>query len=115
MIAERAAKRVSRDKPSRANAPAPARGLRNGRSGLLSAQAIASMGSIDFPRAIRPQVYNVIQSAMNDHDLPTMASLPVDNADDGNTLGPTEINGEEVDPLPFPVVVTQDRFSWHFG
>jgi amidase len=54
---------------------------------------------------------------MNDYDLlitPTMASLPVDTADDDNTLGPTEINGEEVDPLPFPAVVTQDRFSWHF-
>jgi amidase len=69
------------------------------------------------PQAIRTEVYNAIQGAMNDYDLlitPTMASLPVDTADDDNILGPTEINGEEVDPLPFPVVVTQDRFSWHF-
>jgi hypothetical protein len=72
---------------------------------------MASMGSIDFPQAIRTEIYNAIQGAMNDHDLlitPTMAPMPVD------TLGPTEINGEEVDPLPFPAVVTQDRFSWRF-
>ena len=39
---------------------------------------------------------------LNDYDLlvtPTLACLPVDNADDGNTLGPSEINGEQVDPL----------------
>ena len=30
---------------------------------------------------------------------PTLACLPVDNAGDGNTKGPTAINGEEVDPL----------------
>lgn len=30
---------------------------------------------------------------------PTLACLPVNNADDGNTVGPGEINGEAVDPL----------------
>jgi amidase/aspartyl-tRNA(Asn)/glutamyl-tRNA(Gln) amidotransferase subunit A len=30
---------------------------------------------------------------------PTLACLPVDNATDGNTMGPAEINGEEVDRL----------------
>ena len=30
---------------------------------------------------------------------PTLACLPVENADDGNTVGPSEINGVEVDPL----------------
>lgn len=38
----------------------------------------------------------------DDYDLiigPTLACLPVDNADDGNTVGPSEINGVEVDPL----------------
>jgi amidase len=30
---------------------------------------------------------------------PTLACLPVDNADDGNTVGPSRINGVEVDPL----------------
>lgn len=30
---------------------------------------------------------------------PTLVCLPVDNADDGNIKGPSEINGEAVDPL----------------
>ncbi|HEX6557186.1 MAG TPA: amidase family protein [Ktedonobacteraceae bacterium] len=30
---------------------------------------------------------------------PTLACLPVANASDGNTMGPTQINGEQVDPL----------------
>ena len=29
----------------------------------------------------------------------TLACLPVKNADDGNTLGPTHVNGEEVERL----------------
>ena len=62
------------------------------------------MSALDFYRdqAIRSEVYNAIQGALNDYDLlitPTMASLPVNNGTDGNTLGPTEIDGEEVDPL----------------
>jgi amidase/aspartyl-tRNA(Asn)/glutamyl-tRNA(Gln) amidotransferase subunit A len=30
---------------------------------------------------------------------PTLACLPVDNATDGNTVGPAEIEGEPIDPL----------------
>ena len=39
---------------------------------------------------------------MDEHDLlvtPTLGCLPVDNATNGNTVGPSEINGEPVDPL----------------
>jgi amidase/aspartyl-tRNA(Asn)/glutamyl-tRNA(Gln) amidotransferase subunit A len=39
---------------------------------------------------------------LNNFDLlitPTLACPPVDNADDGNTVGPSTINGVEVDPL----------------
>ena len=39
---------------------------------------------------------------LRDYNLlvtPTLACLPVENAADGNTMGPTEINGEQVDPL----------------
>jgi amidase/aspartyl-tRNA(Asn)/glutamyl-tRNA(Gln) amidotransferase subunit A len=38
---------------------------------------------------------------LNAYDLlvtPTATCLPVDNAGDGNTVGPSAINGEEVDP-----------------
>ena len=51
---------------------------------------------------MRTEVYDAIEGVMADHDLlltPTLACLPVDNADDGNTLGPAEINGETLNRL----------------
>ncbi|MFD1361325.1 amidase [Lentibacillus salinarum] len=51
---------------------------------------------------IRTEIYDAIQDIFEDYDLlitPTLASLPVENADNGNTKGPTQINGEAVDPL----------------
>ena len=51
---------------------------------------------------MRSEVYDAIQGVLNDYDLlvtPTLACLPVDNANDGNTVGPGAINGETVDPL----------------
>ena len=51
---------------------------------------------------IRTEVFDAIQGVFADHDLlihPTVAALPVENADDGNTLGPREVEGVEVDPL----------------
>lgn len=50
----------------------------------------------------RTEIYDAIQGILNKYDLlitPTLACLPVDNASDGNTMGPTQINGEPVDPL----------------
>ena len=50
----------------------------------------------------RTEVYDAIQDVLDNYDLlvtPTLACLPVDNTDDGNTRGPTQINGEKVDPL----------------
>jgi len=50
----------------------------------------------------RTEVFDAIQAVFADHDLlvhPTVACLPVENADDGNTLGPSEVEGVEVDPL----------------
>jgi amidase len=50
----------------------------------------------------RTEVFDAIQAVLADHDLlvhPTVACLPVENADDGNTLGPREVEGVEVDPL----------------
>ena len=62
------------------------------------------MSALDFYRdqAIRTEIYDSIQGVLNTYDLlitPTLASMPVDNASDGNTAGPTAINGEAVDPL----------------
>ena len=51
---------------------------------------------------MRTEVYDPIQSLLENYDLlvtPTLACLPVDNRNDGNTAGPTQINGETVNPL----------------
>jgi amidase len=53
-------------------------------------------------QSARTAVYDGIQGVMNDYNLlltPTLACSPVDNADDGNTLGPDEINGVQVNRL----------------
>ena len=51
---------------------------------------------------MRTEVFDAMQAVFADHDLlvhPTVAALPVPNADDGNTVGPSEIEGVAVDPL----------------
>ncbi len=51
---------------------------------------------------MRTHVYDQIQQVMRDYDIlvtPTLAVPPVDNADDGNTVGPRTVEGVEVDPL----------------
>jgi amidase len=63
-----------------------------------------AMTALEFVRdqETRTEVYDAIQSVFAGYDLivgPTLACLPVDNADDGNTVGPHEINGVEIDPL----------------
>jgi amidase/aspartyl-tRNA(Asn)/glutamyl-tRNA(Gln) amidotransferase subunit A len=64
----------------------------------------ARMTAADYLRdqEMRTEVYEAVQGILDKHDLlvtPTLACLPVDNATDGNTMGPAEINGEEVDRL----------------
>ena len=51
---------------------------------------------------VRSEIYDAIQSVFSTYDLlvtPTVAGMPVKNRADGNTVGPTQIDGEEVDPL----------------
>lgn len=53
-------------------------------------------------QSIRSEIYDAIQGALVDCDIlvtPTVACLPVDNATNGNTLGPERVAGEEVDRL----------------
>jgi len=64
----------------------------------------SQMSALDLWRdqEIRTEVHDAIQGTLDRYDLlitPTLACLPVDNASDGNTMGPTQINGEQVDPL----------------
>jgi aspartyl-tRNA(Asn)/glutamyl-tRNA(Gln) amidotransferase subunit A len=60
--------------------------------------------ALDYRRddVIRTEVLDALQDVFDRYDLlvcPTLAALPVDNAANGNTLGPTEIAGRRVDPL----------------
>ncbi|MER9631839.1 amidase family protein [Mesorhizobium sp. M0296] len=51
---------------------------------------------------LRTGVHDGLEDVFETHDLivsPTLAVPPVKNATDGNTIGPTSINGEAVDPL----------------
>jgi amidase len=65
---------------------------------------------------LRSEIYDAIQGVLEDHQLlvtPTLACLPVENATDGNTKGPTEINGAEVDPLIGWCLTYPINFSGH--
>ena len=62
------------------------------------------MSAADLVRdqAVRTEVFDAFQAVMSEYDLlvcPTVAALPVRNADDRNTLGPAEVEGVRVDPL----------------
>ncbi|MFL5863573.1 MAG: amidase [Solirubrobacteraceae bacterium] len=51
---------------------------------------------------VRTEVFEAIQDVFADHDLlitPTLACLAVKNATDGNTVGPSTVNGVSVDEL----------------
>jgi amidase len=53
-------------------------------------------------REMRTTVFDAVQQVFESYDLllsPTLACLPVDNGTDGNTLGPAEINGEQINRL----------------
>ena len=65
---------------------------------------------------MRTEVYDAIESVLQRYDFlvsPTLACLPVKNANDGNTLGPTQINGEKVDPLIGWCLTYLTNFSGH--
>ena len=53
-------------------------------------------------QAIRTEIFDALQGVFQNYDLlisPTLASLPVENDTNGETEGPSEINGIKVDPL----------------
>jgi Amidase len=65
---------------------------------------------------VRSETYDAIQSVLEEHELlvtPTLACLRVENATDGNTKGPTEVNGVEVDPLIGWCLTYPATFSGH--
>lgn len=51
---------------------------------------------------MRTSVYDRVQEVLRSAELlvtPTLAALPVPNAEDGNTVGPSSVEGVDVDPL----------------
>src|SRR6266508_2363416 len=63
-----------------------------------------TQSALDYRRddVIRTEVLDALQDVFDRYDLlvcPTLAAMPVDNAKDGNTLGPSDIGGRRVDPL----------------
>lgn len=53
-------------------------------------------------QGIRSEIFEKIQEALSEYDAiisPTLACFPVDNASDGDTKGPHELQGEKVEPL----------------
>jgi len=57
---------------------------------------------INRDNVMRSAVYDAIQDVFETHDLlvsPTLAAMQTLNSDDGNTVGPSEIEGVEVDEL----------------
>lgn len=62
------------------------------------------MSAVEYKLAdlVRTEILDALEDLFERYDLllaPTLAVASVDNADDGNTVGPSAVNGEEVDPL----------------
>jgi amidase len=71
---------------------------------LRWADHVAKMTAMEYfdDNSTRTVVFDALQAVMSEHDLlvtPTLACMPVDNLTNGETRGPTEIEGVEVDPL----------------
>jgi amidase/aspartyl-tRNA(Asn)/glutamyl-tRNA(Gln) amidotransferase subunit A len=78
-------------------------------------QKLSAM-DIVHDQAIRSEVYDAIQGVLANHEIlvsPTLACMPVDNLTNGETKGPTQINGEEVDPLIGWCLTYITNFSGH--
>jgi amidase/aspartyl-tRNA(Asn)/glutamyl-tRNA(Gln) amidotransferase subunit A len=74
------------------------------------------LGDLSRDQAMRTEVYDAIEGVLTDYDLlvtPTLACMPVPNRDDGDTTGPTEIDGEPVDPLIGWCLTYVTNFSGH--
>ncbi|WCK52352.1 amidase [Aneurinibacillus sp. Ricciae_BoGa-3] len=79
---------------------------------------VYQMNLLDINRdqIMRTTIYDSIQNVFKNYDLlitPTVACLPAENAADGNTMGPTHINGEEVDPLIGYCLTYLTNFTGH--
>jgi len=65
---------------------------------------------------MRTTVSDAVQQVLDSYDFlvtPTLSAVQVDNATDGNTLGPREVAGREVDPLIGWCMTYFTNFSGH--
>ena len=79
-------------------------------------ESVHGMSAIDYKMddIIRTSVFDAVQDVFDHYDIlvtPTLAVPPFSNTQDGNTLGPTSINGDAVDPcigwcLTYPINFT---------
>jgi amidase/aspartyl-tRNA(Asn)/glutamyl-tRNA(Gln) amidotransferase subunit A len=78
-------------------------------------RALSAM-DIVHDQAIRSEVYDAIEGVLSKYDLivsPTLAAMPVDNASDGDTKGPSHVDGVAVDPLIGWCLTYLTNFSGH--
>lgn len=85
---------------------------------LARIDAARTMTAMDIAhdQAIRSEVHDAIQGVLATHQLlvtPTLAAMPVDNESNGDTKGPTHVNGVEVDPLIGWCLTYMTNFSGH--
>jgi amidase/aspartyl-tRNA(Asn)/glutamyl-tRNA(Gln) amidotransferase subunit A len=71
---------------------------------LRWADHVAGMSAMDYfdDNSKRTKVFDALQAVMADHRVlvsPTLASMPSENLTNGETRGPTVIEGVEVDPV----------------
>jgi amidase len=76
------------------------------------------MDMLDVTRdeIMRTELYDTVQNVFKNYDLlitPTTACLPTENGQDGNTLGPTHINGEKIDSLIGWCMTIMTNFTGH--
>jgi len=77
-----------------------------------------ALTAMDMARdqAIRSEVYDAIQGVLATHEIlvsPALAAMPVDNASNGDTQGPTHVDGVDVDPLIGWCLTYLTNFSGH--
>lgn len=75
-----------------------------------------TLAEIAHDQQLKTEIYDAIQGVFADYDLlvtPTLADVAVKNADDGNTVGPRQVNGVDVDPLIGWCLTYFTNFSGH--
>lgn len=76
------------------------------------------MGAVEYRAddVIRTEVLDRVENLFGRFDLlvtPTLSSLPVENSRDGNTLGPSTVEGEMVDPIVGWTLTYPFNFTGH--